>query len=58
MRRVIQRAFIDLMLTPEGKSACRRCTVLTNVQVVEDAAYTEFINYVKASGLDLLTLIK
>lgn len=58
MRRVIQRAFIDLMLTPEGKSAVQTVYGFDEAQVVEDAAYTEFINYVKASGLDLLTLIK
>lgn len=58
MRRVIQRAFIDLMLTPEGKSAMQTVYGFDEVQVVEDAAYTEFVNIVKASGLDLLTLIK
>ncbi|MDP1545060.1 MAG: PhnD/SsuA/transferrin family substrate-binding protein [Anaerolineales bacterium] len=58
MRRVIQRAFIDLMLTPEGKSAMQTVYGFDEVQVVEDAAYAEFVNTVKASGLDLPTLIK
>lgn len=58
MRRVIQRAFIDLMLTPEGKSAMQTVYGFDDVQVVEDTAYDEFVNIVKASGLDLLTLIK
>jgi phosphonate transport system substrate-binding protein len=58
MRRVIQRAFIDLMLTPEGKSAMQTAYGFDEVQVVEESAYAEFIALVKASGLDLLNLIK
>lgn len=58
MRRVIQRAFIDLMLTAEGKAAMQTVYGIDELQVVEDAAYTEFAAYVKASGLDLLNLIK
>jgi phosphonate transport system substrate-binding protein len=58
MRRVIQRAFIDLMLTPEGKAALQTVYGIDQMQIVEDTAYTEFITYVKASGLDLLDLIQ
>jgi len=58
MRRVIQRAFIDLMLTPEGKSAMQKVYGFDAVQVIEEAAYAEFLALVKASGLDLFTLIK
>lgn len=58
MRRVIQRAFIDLMLTPDGKSAMQVVYGFDEVQAVEDSAYTEFVNYVLASGLDLLVLIQ
>lgn len=58
MRRVIQRAFIDLMLTPEGKAAMQTAYGMDEVQVVEDTAYIEFAAYVKASGLELLDLIK
>lgn len=58
MRRVIQRAFIDLMLTPEGKSAMQTVYGFDEVQVVEEAAYAEFLALVKASGLDLSNLIK
>lgn len=58
MRRVLQRAFIDLMLTPGGKSAMQTVYGFDDVQVVEDAAYAEFVNYVLASGLDLQALIK
>ncbi|MFN8384450.1 MAG: PhnD/SsuA/transferrin family substrate-binding protein [Anaerolineales bacterium] len=58
MRRVIQRAFIDLMLTPEGKAAMQTVYGMDQMQVVEDTAYTEFVTYVQASGLDLLDLIQ
>ena len=58
MRRVIQRAFIDLMLTPEGKAAIQTAYGIDEFQVAEDAMYTDFALYVDASGLDLATLIK
>ena len=58
MRRVIQRALIDLMLTPEGKAAMQTVYGVDVVQVVEDAAYAEFVAYAKASGLDLIDLIQ
>ncbi len=58
MRRVIQRAFIDLMFTPEGKVAIQIVYGMDELQVVEDAAYAEFASYVKASRLDLLSLIE
>ncbi|HCK66870.1 MAG TPA: hypothetical protein DHW49_11460, partial [Anaerolineae bacterium] len=58
MRRVIQRAFIDLMLTPEGKSAMQTVYGFDETQVIEDSAYTEFVALANASGLDLLSLIE
>jgi hypothetical protein len=58
MRRVLQRAFIDLMLTPEGKSAMQVVYGMDEVQIAEDAAYADFALYVKVSGLDLAGLIK
>lgn len=58
MRRVIQRALIDLMGTPEGKSAMQTVYGFDEVQPVEDSAYEEFITYVYAAKLDLLSLIK
>lgn len=58
MRRVIQRALIDFMLTPEGKAAIQTVYGIDEMQPVEDAAYTEFIDLVNASGLDLLSLIE
>jgi phosphonate transport system substrate-binding protein len=58
MRRVIQRAFIDLMLTPEGKAAMQTVYGLDELQIVEDKAYDDFALYVKASGLNLTDLLK
>ena len=58
MRRVIQRALIDLMLTPEGKSVMQTVYGFDEVQPVEDAAYDEFIAYVLASGLEMADLIE
>lgn len=58
MRRVLQRAFIDLMLTPEGKSAMQIVYGMDEMQIAEDVMYTDFALYVKNSGLDLSTLIK
>jgi phosphonate transport system substrate-binding protein len=58
MRRVIQRAFIDLMLTPDGKSAIQTVYGLDEIQIAEDSMYDDFAAYVKASGLDLTELIK
>lgn len=58
MRRVIQRAFIDLMLTPEGKAAIQTVYGMDEIQIAEDAMYDDFAAYTKASGLDLAELIK
>lgn len=58
MRRVIQRAFIDLMLTPEGKSAMQTVYGMDELQIAEDVMYADFALYVKASRLDLVDLIK
>jgi phosphonate transport system substrate-binding protein len=58
MRRVIQRAFIDLMLTPEGKAAVQTVYGIDELQIAEDVMYDDFELYVKDSGLDLAELIK
>jgi len=58
VRRTVQRAFIDLMGTQEGKSAIQTAYGMDQFQVVEDSAYDEFLVYVRASGLDLLDLVK
>lgn len=58
MRRVIQRAFIDLMISPEGKTSMQLVYGFDEMQIVEDAMYAEFIKYANASGLDLFELIQ
>ena len=58
MRRVIQRAFIDLMLTPDGKAAIQTVYGMDTLQIAEDAMYDDFALYVGASGLSLPDLIK
>jgi len=58
MRRVLQRAFIDLMLTPEGKAAMQTVYGMDEIQIAEDVMYDDFAAYVKASGLDLAGLIE
>jgi phosphonate transport system substrate-binding protein len=58
MRRVLQRAFIDLMLTPEGKAAMETVYGIEELQIAEDVMYDDFALYVDISGLDLSTLLK
>jgi phosphonate transport system substrate-binding protein len=58
MRRAIQRAFIDLMLTSEGKAAMQTVYGMDEIQISEDAMYDNFAAYVKASGLELADLIE
>jgi phosphonate transport system substrate-binding protein len=58
MRRVLQRAFIDLMLTPEGKSAMQTVYGIDELQIVEDEMYADFTLYVELSGLELVDLIQ
>lgn len=58
MRRLLQRAFIDLMLTPEGKAAVQTVYGMDEIQIAEDAMYDDFAAYVKASGLELVELIE
>lgn len=56
MHRVLQRAFIDLMLTPEGKSAMQTVYGMDGLQIVENEMYDEFERYVEASQLELIQL--
>ena len=57
MRRVLQRAFIDLMLTVDGKAAMQTAYGIDAVQIAEDGMYDGFESYVSASKLDLMNLI-
>ncbi|MBC7876090.1 MAG: PhnD/SsuA/transferrin family substrate-binding protein [Anaerolineales bacterium] len=58
MRRVIQRAFIDMMLTPESKAAIQTVYGIDELQIVEDVMYADFATYVNASGLELADLLE
>ena len=58
MRRIIQRAFIDLILSSDGKANLQKVYGLDAIQVTDDSIYAEFEKYVKVSGLKLSTLIK
>lgn len=58
MRRAIQRAFIDMMLTPDGKSAVQTAFGMDELKSTDDAMYAGFALYVKDSGLNLADLIK
>ncbi|MFN8411160.1 MAG: PhnD/SsuA/transferrin family substrate-binding protein [Anaerolineales bacterium] len=58
MRRVIQRAFIDLMLTPDGKAAVRTVYGIDELQVADETMYDAFSKIVSASKLNLLDLLK
>lgn len=58
MRRNLQRAFVDMMLTPEGKAAIQTVYGIDELQIAEDTLYDEFKVYVDASKLNLQDLIK
>ena len=58
MRRSLTRAIVDLMSSPDGKSAMQTLYGFNALQVVQDSQYDEFRKAVKASGLDLTTLVK
>jgi ABC-type phosphate/phosphonate transport system substrate-binding protein len=58
MRRLLTRTFVDLMQTPEGKSAIQTLYGFSSMQIVNDGQYADFRAAVRASGLDLRTLIE
>lgn len=58
MRRVLLRAFVDLMNTPEGKSAMQTVYGIDDLRPAEDDIYEAFSVYAQASGLDLMALLK
>lgn len=57
-RRVLIRAFVDIMATANGKAAIQTLYGFDAMQVVQDSQYEDFRKAVKASGLDLSSLIK
>jgi phosphate/phosphite/phosphonate ABC transporter binding protein len=58
MHRALTRAFVDLMTTTDGKSTMQTLYGFNAMQVVQDGQYDAFRKVVKASGLDLGSLIK
>lgn len=57
MRRLLTRTLVDLMGTPEGKSAIQTLYGFNSMQVANDTQYEQFRDIVHASGLDLRTLV-
>jgi len=57
-RRILIRAFVDAMDTPDGSSAMQTLYGIDAMQVVQDGQYQDFRKAVKASGLDLSSLVK
>ncbi|HTP02294.1 MAG TPA: PhnD/SsuA/transferrin family substrate-binding protein [Anaerolineales bacterium] len=58
MRRNLTRAFVDLSGTPDGKAAMSTLYGFESMQVAQDSQYDLFRKAVKASGVDLIKLIK
>ena len=52
------RSFVDAMDTPDGSSAMQTLYGIDAMQVVQDGQYQDFRKAVKASGLDLSSLVK
>lgn len=57
MRRVLLRAFVDLMNTPEGRSAMQTVYGIDALEPADEGLYAQFEKYSKASGVDLLSLL-
>jgi phosphonate transport system substrate-binding protein len=57
VRRVLTRAFIDLMPDPQAKSAMQTLYGFSTMQAVQDGQYADFVKAVKDSGVSLDTLI-
>jgi phosphonate transport system substrate-binding protein len=58
VRRVLLRAFVDLMLTPEGRTAIQTVYGIEALQPAEDDLYKAFGIAVKDARLDLNKLIE
>ena len=58
MRRLLTRTLVDLMQTPEGKSAVQTLYGFRAMQIVNDGQYADFRAAVEASGLNLRGLIE
>ena len=58
VRRVITRAFIDLMADEQARSAMQTLYGFSSMQVVEDGQYADFVKAVRDSGVDVELLIQ
>jgi phosphonate transport system substrate-binding protein len=58
MRRLLTRTFVDLMQTPEGRTAIQTLYGFNAMQIVSDGQYADFRAAVQASGLDLRALVE
>jgi ABC-type phosphate/phosphonate transport system substrate-binding protein len=58
LRRVLIRAFVDAMDTPDGSSAMQTLYGMDAMQVAQDGQYQDFRRVVKDSRLNLNTLVK
>jgi len=58
VRRVITRAFIDLMADEQARSAMQTLYGFSSMQVVEDGQYADFVKAVRDSGVDVQLLIQ
>jgi phosphate/phosphite/phosphonate ABC transporter binding protein len=58
MRRLLTRTFVDLMQTPDGKTAIQTLYGFSAMQVANDGQYADFRAVVHASGLDLRALVQ
>jgi len=56
-RRVLVRAFVDVMADPEGKLTMQAVYGIDALQPAEENLYDDFETYAEASGVDLMTLL-
>jgi phosphonate transport system substrate-binding protein len=56
--RSLLRAFVDAMGMPDGKAMIQKIYGIDELQIVQDAVYKDFRDYVKASGLQPDELVK
>ncbi len=57
MRRSLIRAFVDIESTPDGAGLMQTLYGFDSMQVIQDSQYYDFRRVVKASGLDLNSLV-
>ena len=58
LERSLLRAFVEIMATADGKAMIQKIYGIDELQIVQDAVYKDFHNFVSASGLELDGLLK